>query len=232
MVDLYSVIGENNVEETILSRRSIRGFLPLPVPTATLLHLLDVAARAPSGSNIQPWKVHVLVGPALDRLRAELCVAFMDGTPERPDYVYYPQRWRSPYIERRRETGWSLYQLTGVKRGDHAAGQRQRARNYNFFGAPVGLIFTVDRDMEQGSWLDYGMFLQNIMVAARARGLDSCPQQSLANYPAILARHITLAQTEMVLCGMALGHADPYEPANRLMTARQPAAQFTTLYEG
>jgi nitroreductase len=231
MADLHSVIGENSVEKTILSRRSIRGFLPDPVPTATLLHLLDVAARAPSGSNIQPWKVHAFVGPALNRLRAELRAAFMDGTPEQPDYVYYPRRWRSPYIERRRETGWGLYRLTGVKRGDQAASMRQRARNYDFFGAPIGLILTVDRDLEQGSWLDYGMFLQNIMVAARARGLDSCPQQALANYPAIVARHVGLAPTEMVVCGMALGHADPDEPANRLVTRRQPATAFTTLHD-
>lgn len=225
------VIAANAVEDAILSRRSIRGFLPDPVAPEVVAHLLDVAARAPSGSNIQPWKVHVLTGSTLERLRCDLTRAFLDDTPERAEYAYYPRLWRSPYIERRRATGWGLYQLAGVARGDIEGAQRQRARNYRFFEAPVGLVFLIDRDLEQGSWLDTGMFLQNLMVAARGRGLDTCPQQAIGNYPDIVARHVAVASDEMIVCGMALGHADPAEPANRLVTDREPHTTFATFHD-
>ncbi len=159
-----------------------------------------------------------------------LLAAYLGGVPERSEYAYYPTVWRSPYIERRRETGWGLYALTGVERGDKEAGMRQRGRNYAFFDAPVAMIFTIDRDLERGSWLDFGMFLQNIMVAARGRGLDSCPQQSIANYPAIVAAHVPVAEGEMIVCAMGLGHADPAEPANALVTRREPVEGFATFH--
>lgn len=221
---------DNPVEAAILSRRSVRGFLPTPVPADLVRHLLDVAARAPSGSNIRPWHAHVLSGPALRRLTVELMAAFLAGEPEAGEYHYYLRNWRSPYLERRREVGWNLYRLTGVERGDREAGQRQRARNYSFFGAPVGLVFTIDRDLELGSWLDFGMFLQNLMVAARGRGLDTCPQQSIANYPAIVSRQLGIPPEQMIVCGMALGHADPDEPANALVTRREPAEAFAVFH--
>jgi len=226
-----SVVAANPVEEAILTRRSMRGFLPQPTPTVeTLRHLLSVAARAPSGSNVQPWRAHVLTGPALERLRTELHAAFMSGEPEAPEYSYYPTVWRPPWIERRRETGWGLYRLVGVERGDHEAGRRQRARNYRFFEAPVGLVFTIDRDLEIGSWLDFGMFLQSLMVAARGRGLHTCPQQSIANFPTLVARHLGLREGEMIVCGMALGEADPEEPANALVTRREPVDAFAAFH--
>jgi nitroreductase len=220
----------NAAEAAILSRRSVRGFLPTPVPLQDVRHLLDVAARAPSGSNIQPWHAHVLTGPALARLSAELTGAFLAGEPEAAEYHYYPTNWRTPYIERRREIGWELYRLTGVAQGDREAGRRQRARNYGFFGAPVGLVFTIDRDLELGSWLDFGMFLQGLMIAARGRGLDSCPQQSIANYPKIVAGQLAIPEGQMIVCGMALGHADPGEPANALLTRREPSDAFAVFH--
>ena len=220
----------NAVDHAIVSRRSIRGFLPEPVPLDTVRRILSVAARAPSGSNIQPWRVHVLTGEPLARLRAALTEAFMAGEPEHAEYDYYPTSWRSPYIERRRETGWSLYQLVGVARGDFEAGRLQRARNYAFFDAPVGMVFAIDRDLELGSWLDFGMFLQNIMVAARGRGLDTCPQQSIANYPEIVSQALGIPDTQMIVCGMALGQADPSEPANALVTHREPVEAFATFH--
>ena len=225
------VVADNPVEEAILSRRSVRGFLRDPVPMDIVRHLLEIAARAPSGSNIQPWRTYVLTGNALARLKADLLNAFMAGEPEQPPYFYYPRKWRSPYLERRREIGWGLYALTGVARGDLEAGQRQRARNYRFFDAPVGLVFAIDRDLELGSWLDYGMFLQNFMLAARARGLDTCPQQSIANYPSIVARHVPVPPEQMIVCGMALGRVDPAEPANALVTRREPVEIFATFHE-
>jgi nitroreductase len=219
------------VEWAITTRRSVRGFTDEPVPRATIERLLETASRAPSGSNIQPWKVHVLTGPALDRLKTALCQAHFGGEPEAREYEYYPTTWRSPYLERRRKVGWDLYAITGVARGDHDASMRQRGRNYVFFGAPVGLVFTIDRDLGQGSWLDFGMFLQNIMVAARGHGLDTCPQAAIANYPLILRRQLAIRDGEIVVCGMALGRADPSEPANRLTTEREPLADFCTFHE-
>lgn len=218
------------VEWAITSRRSVRGFLPTPVGREVVEHLLAVASRAPSGSNVQPWKVHVVSGPALERLKQELTAAHFGGVPEAREYEYYPTEWRSPYLERRRKLGWELYRLTGVARGDHEAGLRQRGRNYAFFGAPVEMIFTIDRDLGQGSWLDFGMFLQNIMIAARGHGLDTCPQAAIANYPDILRRQLGIGADQTIICGMALGVADPAEPANRLVSEREPVEGFTTFH--
>jgi nitroreductase len=220
------------VDEAITSRRSIRGFLPDPVPAEVIRRLIALAGRAPSGTNIQPWKVHVLTGAVLGRVTAALGAAFAAGEPEARDYVYYPETWRSPYLERRRQVGLQLYGLVGVARGDRDGAARQTGRNFTFFGAPVGLVFTIDRDLEQGSWLDYGMFLQTLMIAARARGLDTCAQAAIANYPAILRRHLGIPETEAVVCGMALGHADRTEPANALVAEREPVDGFTTFHDG
>ena len=218
------------VRYAITSRRSIRGFLPTPVDPATIAELLAIASRAPSGSNIQPWKVHVLTGPALDRLRVALMAAFHAGNPEVREYQYYPRKWREPYLQRRRAVGWALYELAGVARGDQVAGQRQRALNFTFFGAPAALMFTIDKDMEQGSWLDYGMFLQNVMIAARGFGLDTCPQAAIASYPGEVRRELCIPDSEMLVCGMALGVANPSEPTNALLSGREPVEAFSTFH--
>lgn len=218
------------VDDAIESRRSARGFLADPVARSVVERLLALASRAPSGSNIQPWAVHVVTGTALHALTEALTAAHFSGQAEAREYEYYPVHWRSPYIERRRKLGWQLFGLTGVARGDHEAGMKQRGRNYAFFGAPVGLVFTIDRDLEQGSWLDYGMFLQNLMIAARARGLDTCPQAAIANYPGIIRQHLGVRQDEIVVCGMALGYADPAEPANALASEREPIERFVTFH--
>lgn len=219
------------VDEAIETRRSVRGFLPTPVASADLERCLALASRAPSGSNIQPWSVHVVTGAALQRLTEALTAAHDAGTPEAREYEYYPVNWRSPYIERRRKLGWQLFSLAGVARGDHEAGMRQRGRNYTFFGAPIGLIFTIDRDLEQGSWLDYGMFLQTLMIAARGRGLDTCPQAAIANYPAIIRQQLGIPEEQTIVCGMALGYADPAEPTNALESEREPVEAFTTFHD-
>ena len=216
----------NPVDEAIRSRRSIRGFLPQAIPESTIRQLLETAARAPSGSNIQPWCVHVLTGPALAALAADMLAAHEAGTKEAPEYDYYPSQWRSPYIERRRANGWALYALAGVARGDREGAARQRGLNYTFFGAPAALVFTIDSDLGRGSWLDYGMFLQSIMVAARGHDLDTCPQAAIANYPSIVRAHLGIPATQTLICGMALGHADPDTPTNRLVTDREPLSTF------
>ncbi|TDR85149.1 nitroreductase [Enterovirga rhinocerotis] len=226
-----SAVGAEAVDGAITTRRSIRGFLPDPVPMETVRHLLALASRAPSGSNVQPWKSHVVTGAALQRLKDDLFAVFDSGAPEQREYEYYPRNWRSPYLDRRRKVGWELYRLAGVARGDKEAGHRQRARNYVFFGAPVGLIFTIDRDLEQGSWLDYGMFLQSLMIAARGHGLDTCAQAAIASYPAIVTRHLAIPAEEMVICGMALGWADLGEPTNALESEREPVDGFTAFHD-
>ncbi|WP_207482188.1 nitroreductase [Arenibaculum pallidiluteum] len=219
------------VEWAIRTRRSVRGFRPTPIPRETVERILTLASRAPSGSNMQPWKVHVLLGPALERLRAELLALHEAGAPEAREYDYYPREWRQPYLDRRRRLGWGLYALAGVEKGDRVGAARQRGRNYVLFGAPVGMIFTIDRDLGRGSWLDFGMFLQNIMIAARGHGLDTCPQAALANYPDVVRRQLGIPEDELVLCGMALGFEDSGEPVNRLAVEREPLGAFTIFHE-
>lgn len=217
------------VEAALQTRHSMRAFLPTPVPRDTLERILQVAARAPSGTNTQPWQVHVLTGAARERLVQRLQAAYND--PEElarhaEEYAYYPSEWVSPYIDRRRKVGWDLYGLLGITKGDKARMHAQHGRNYRFFDAPVGLMFTIDRVMQQGSWLDYGMFLQNVMVAARAHGLHTCPQAAFTQFHRLIADELNLAPEQMLVCGMALGYADPQAVENTLVTDREPVSGF------
>jgi len=218
------------VDAAIVSRRSIRAFLPTPVAREDIEAILEVAARAPSGTNTQPWRVYVLTGAAKDSFSAAILAAYADPQEARrhtEEYQYYPREWVSPFIDRRRKVGWDLYALLGLTREDKAGMAAQHGRNYRFFDAPVGLVFTIDRVMEQGSWLDYGMFLQNIMVAARGRGLDTCPQAAFTQFHRIIAEQLKLPSNEMLVCGMALGFADPDKIENTLITVREPVSGFT-----
>ena len=219
------------VDAALNTRRSVRGFTREPVPPEVVRHILAASSRAPSMTNTQPWHVHVLTGPARDRLCAEVLAAHEAGEVPAPEYEYYPAAWRDPYRERRREIGWALYGLLGIAKGDRAATARQHGRNYEFFGAPVGLIFTIDRGLAQGSWLDLGMFMQSVMTAARGCGLDTCPQAAFASYHAIIRRQLGVPEEQIVACGMALGRADPDEPANRLETKRVPVEAFARLHQ-
>jgi len=219
------------VDHAILSRRSIRAFLPTEVPQALLEEVLALAARAPSGSNTQPWKVHVLTGAFRQALSDKVMAAYLDpgqAGQHKEEYDYYPPEWVPPYIDRRRKVGWDLYGLLGIAKGDKARMQAQQGRNYTFFDAPVGIIFTIDRVMGRGSWLDYGMFLGNFMVAARARGLDTCAQAAFNHYNRIVSAHLGLPDTEMVVMGMALGYADPSAIENTLLTERAPVSSFAS----
>lgn len=220
------------VDAAITSRRSIRAFLPTPVAREEIEQILQVAARAPSGTNIQPWKVHVLTGATRDLLAAKILAAHnQPDYAEQEEYAYYPRQWQSPYIERRRKVGWDLYALLGLTRENKAGMHAQHGRNFNFFDAPVGLMFTIDRVLEQGSWLDYGMFLQNIMIAARARGLDTCPQAAFINFPSIIKEVLRIPDSETLVCGMSLGYADPDKIENTLHTEREAVAAFTQFHE-
>jgi nitroreductase len=221
------------VDAAITSRRSIRAFLPTPVDDAVVREILEVASRAPSGTNIQPWKVHVLSGAARARL-SERIVAIYDDPEQRArhveEYDYYPREWVTPYIDRRRKVGWDLYGLLGIGKTDKDKMHAQHGRNYVFFGAPVGLIFTIDRVLARGSWLDYGMFLENIMIAARGRGLDTCPQAAFTQFHRVIADELKLGEHEMVVCGMALGNADRDAVANRLETVRAGVDEFARFH--
>ena len=222
------------VDEAITSRRSIRAFLSKPVPREDIEELLSVAARAPSGSNTQPWKVYVLTGATRKRLSEEIMATYLDPAKlgeHKEEYNYYPLKWVAPYIDRRRKVGWDLYALLGLSRENKTGMQAQHGRNYQFFDAPVGLIFTIDRVMEQGSWLDYGMFLQNLMIAARARGLDTCPQAAFTQFHKVISQVLELPEGEQVVCGMALGYADQEKIENTLITEREPLSGFAKFME-
>jgi nitroreductase len=225
------------VDAAITSRRSVRAFLPTPVSRQTVEDILAVASRAPSGVNTQPWRVTVLTGAAKDGLTRKILAAHDANAAAASvgadvgEYDYYPTQWVSPYLERRRKIGWDLYGLLGIAKTDKARMHAQHARNYRFFDAPVGLIFTIDRILRQGSWLDYGMFLENIMVAARGRGLDTCPQAAFIGFHEIITEHLALPPEQMVVCGMSLGHADPNAPENQLVTERVPVSAFARFLE-
>ena len=222
------------IDAAITTRRSMRAFLPRPVPREVVEEILAVASRAPSGTNIQPWQVHVVTGAALKRLSDRLLTIHDD--PEElarhdREYEYYPREWTSPYLERRRKVGWDLYGLLGIEKTDKAGMHAQHGRNYRFFDAPVGLIFSIDRILQQGSWLDYGMFLQNLMVASRARGLHTCPQAAFTQFHRVIAEELAFRPGQMLVCGMALGYADSEAPENQLVTERAPVSEFARFYE-
>lgn len=223
------------VDAAIDSRMSVRAFTPEPVPRETILELLTLAARAPSGTNTQPWRAYVLQGDSRDSLVRKVCAAHdaiyanpAEAAQYREAYDYYPEKWVSPFIDRRRENGWGLYGLLGIGKGDKDKMHAQHQRNFRFFDAPVGLMFTLDRVMGRGSLLDYGAFLQNFMVAARARGLHTCPQAAWNSFASIVLPHIGAQPNEMLVCGMSLGHADDSQVVNSFRTPRVPAEQFTT----
>ncbi len=226
------------VDAAIRSRMSVRAFTQQPVGREAITDILQVASRAPSGTNCQPWKVYVLQGASRDTLVDKVCAAH-DALRADPtlaaqyaeEYDYYPQKWVSPYIDRRRENGWGLYGLLGIGKADKDKMHAQHQRNYRFFDAPVGLMFTVDRVMGRGSLVDYGAFLQNIMVAARGRGLHTCPQAAWNGFSSIILPHIGAGADEMLVCGMSMGYADASEVVNTFYTPRVVVADFTTWLE-
>jgi nitroreductase len=220
------------VEEALLSRRSIRAFRPDPVPRESVERILAIASRAPSGTNVQPWKVYAVGGEMRERIASELHATFLAHGEEgwRRQYEYYPTRWRDPYLARRRKLGWDLYGLLGIGKGEREKTKQQHARNFLFFDAPAALIFTIEDDFEKGSWLDYGMFIQSVMLAARGMGLDTCPQAAIGSAHEVLRRHLPIGEHEVVICGMSLGYADPDAVENKLVTEREPVGGFAKFW--
>jgi nitroreductase len=216
------------------SRMSARAFTQQAVSKETITDILHLASRSPSGTNTQPWKVYVLQGESRNSLVTKVCAAHDEirAHPEkaadyREAYDYYPEKWVSPYIDRRRENGWSLYGLLGIGKADKDKMHLQHQRNYKFFDAPVGLMFTLDKVMGRGSLVDYGMFLQSVMLAARAHGLHTCPQAAWNGFATIILPHIGAGPDEMLVCGMALGYADDQNIVNTFRTPRETVASFT-----
>lgn len=221
------------VDAALTSRRSVRAFLPTPIPRDTVEHLLTVAARSASGTNIQPWQAHVLTGAAKARLSQKIIAAFDDpavAATHQSEFPIYPSEWISPYLDRRRKVGWDLYGLLGIGKGDFERTHRQHARNYAFFDAPVGFIFTIHRSLGYAAWIDYGMFLGNLMTAARGHGLHTCPQFAFTQFHAIIREELGLGEEHKVICGMALGHEDTSAVENSLRTERAPLSDWATFY--
>lgn len=209
------------VDHAIGSRRSVRAFLPDPVSKETIQTILEVSARAPSGTNMQPWKVYIATGDTKMAIAdAILNSGIRAEKAEWDEYKYYPDQFFEPYLSRRRAVGFALYNLLGIGRRDTDKMRAQHDRNFVFFNAPVGMIFTIDRRLEVGSWIDYGMFLENIMVAARGRGLHTCPQAAFAPYHKQIRPVLGIPDSEVVVCGMALGYEDKSKPENDLRTER------------
>jgi nitroreductase len=224
-----------SVVSAIESRFSCRAFArDKPVARKQVDEILRIASCAASSTNTQPWKVYVLQGDRRDALVAQVCAAH-DATRTDPSLApeygevdgYYPAQWVSPYIDRRRHNGWTLYGHLGIRKGDKDKMHAQAQGNYRFFDAPVGLMFTIDRVMGFGSWIDYGMFLQNLMLAARALGLHTCPQAAWNNFAKIVMPFIGADSGEKLVCGMSLGYADESATVNTYRTPRETVESFT-----
>ena len=227
-------MGPQEVNALIQSRRSVRAFTQQPVERSIIETILETAARAPSGTNTQPWKVYVVQGETRARVVDAVCAAH-EALRQDPSlssvyqeaYDYYPRNWVSPYIDRRRENGWSLYGLLGIGKADRDKMHVQHQRNYRFFDAPVGLFFTVDRVMGRGALIDTGGMMQNVMISARAYGLHTCSQAAWITFSSVVLPLIGAPETEMLVCGMALGYEDEAAVENRLRTPRVPLSAFT-----
>lgn len=220
------------VDEAIVSRRSVRAFLPDPVNRDTIRDILAVAARAPSGTNMQPWRVYVTEGETKKKIAdAILNSGIRAEKVEWDEYKYYPDQFFEPYLTRRRTVGFALYGHLGIGRREVERMREQHDRNFVFFDAPVGMIFTIDRRLNKGSWIDYGMFLQNIMIAARARGLHTCPQAAFAPYHRQIRPVLGITEEEVVVCGIALGYEDVSKPENDLRSERAPLEEWVTFAE-
>ena len=221
----------DSVTDAVVTRRSLRAFLPKPVSTDLVQQILTTASRAPSGTNMQPWNVHLLTGNSLRKVSDAVLEDFDNDVPYDEEQPYYPDKFFEPYLARRRKVGWDLYTLVGIGKGDKEKMKAQHRRNYEFFSAPVGAVFTIHRDLNIGSWLDYGMYLQNVMLLAREAGLHTCPQAAFCGYHKSIRRALPLKEEEVVVCGMTIGYADFDAVENTLETERADASEFLKLYD-
>ncbi|MDL9997967.1 nitroreductase [Variovorax sp. J22P240] len=215
-----------HIQEAVASRHSIRAFLPTPVDGEAIRKVLTMAARAPSGGNLQPWHIDVLAGDALAGLKSTMRERLAEGEPEPTEYDIYPPNLRAPWRDRRFQVGEAMYARLGIPRDDKAARRRWFANNYSFFGAPMALFCSVDRTMGPPQWSDLGMYLQTVMLLLRGEGLDSCPQECWALYPASVGSAIEMPPERMLFCGMSIGYRDPEHPVNGLVSDRAPTQEW------
>ncbi len=219
------------LQDALISRKSVRAYLDKEVSKETIKKLLNLAKHAPSGVNTQPWKVAVVQGESKQQLQERLLEAFESKHPIQMDYQYYPKEWIAPYSTRRAACGLQLYQALGITKKETLARQKQWAANFRAFDAPVMLFFYMDDSLDTGSFLDYGMFLQSLMLAATAEGLATCAQGAITSYTPLVKAHLSLPKNTILLCGMALGYEDTKAPINQYRTPRIPIDEFVSYYE-
>jgi nitroreductase len=211
-----------DVEEAILSRRSIRAFTDQPVPKETIHRILTLSQRSPSGTNTQPWHTYVCTGAVRDAISRDVLALVEQGQAIGYDELdYYPAKWKDIHRDRRRGVGWGLYGLLGIEKGDREGSMRQAKRNFKFFDAPVGLFFTVDSYLLRGSWSDTGLYMQTVMLAARGEGVHTCPQAAWLNYPEPIFRHLNIPDDQVLVSGMAMGYEDTTAIENTLVSERE-----------
>ena len=227
-----------NVDAAITSRHSVRAFLHQSVDPQMIKDILAVASRAPSGTNTQPWKVYVVSGKKRDEMVERVCNAQLElyvqpelAQQHQENFAYYPEKWISPFIERRRENGWGLYGLLNIQKGEKDKMAQQQLRNFQLFDAPVGLYFTVNKAMGIGSKMDIAMMIQNVMIAAKARGLDTCPQAAWNHFHSIVMDVLNAPEDEELVCTVALGYADPEHIVNSFITPRIAVEEFTVFMD-
>jgi nitroreductase len=219
------------VDNVIQSRKATRCFLDKPLDKKLVTEILDVARSAPSNSNTQPWQVYVVAGQKKEILSQDMFAAHQSSPAKyTAGFKHFPDTLEQKYTDRQAEFASRYYDCLGIERSDQAARHAQTGRNFLFFGAPVGLIFTIDDTLERGSWIDYGIFLQTIMLAAKARGIDTCPQISFAKYHAVIRRHLPIPASETVVCGMSMGYADPQASVNCMSIPREPVGSFAAFF--
>jgi nitroreductase len=215
------------VDDVLRSRRSVRAYRPDPLQREQVLEILQAAASAPSNSNTQPWRVYVVTGTPMQRLGQALVAACERGSF--PPGTHFPDPLPDVFCERQADFASRYYGSLGIDRQDAAARARQTLRNFNFFGAPVGLIFSIDARLSRHSWLDLGLYVQNVMIAARARGIDTCPQVSFARFHSLIASHLAMPPEEVTACGMSMGFGDPDASVNQVKMPRQHVGEFVRL---
>lgn len=218
------------LDEALKARKSMRAFKPDPVPLALVKEILELARWSPSGTNIQPWKVHVVAGDVRRRLEEEVLAHRETDPADKTAEFPRSSKRKEPYTTRMRTLGKEMYGLLGIPKGDQAANWHQWGRNYQFFDAPVGLIFTIDKDLDAMSFLDIGIFMQSIMLAAKSRGLDTCAQGAWNNFWSVTRRVLSVPDDQYIICGMSLGYADETMPVNTLVAEREPVESFATFH--
>ncbi|MBN2865658.1 MAG: nitroreductase [Thiotrichales bacterium] len=219
-----------NVSQAIKQRHSVRAFLNKSVSEQTIKNIFETARFAASGVNMQPWQVAIVSGKTKQTLQDAMINAFRDGQTETMDYHYYPQEWVAPYKARRVATGTQLYEVLHIQRGDKEARLKQWEANYRAFDAPIMLLFFIDPSLETGSYLDYGLFLQNIMLLAEEAGLSTCPQGALAEFPSLIKKQLNIDESQILIGGMALGYEDKEHVVNQYRTPRIEPEEFCTFY--